>query len=55
MNSKKCREMSGTNAPYQVMSEDDEEEEYCYGCESGVDCASAHTERCQMLLMNVSS
>ena len=26
------------------------DEDYCIGCESGVDCSSAHTERCQQMM-----
>ena len=58
--SKKCQVMLEKKSPVQVMrrmercfekeqEESEDDEYYCLGCESGVDCASAHTERCQIL------
>ena len=31
---------------------EDFDEDYCHGCESGIDCASAHTEKCQQHCCN---
>jgi hypothetical protein len=32
---------------HDAIVEEDSDEEYCHGCESGVDCSSAHTQKCQ--------
>lgn len=32
---------------HDAILEEDFDQDYCQGCESGADCSSAHTERCQ--------
>ena len=32
---------------HDAILEEDFDEDYCHGCESGVDCASAHSKKCQ--------
>lgn len=32
---------------HDAILEEDFDEDYCYGCESGVDCAQGHSKKCQ--------
>ena len=35
-----------------AILEEDFDEDYCYGCESGVDCAQGHSKKCQQEMEN---
>ena len=33
-----------------IKEDNQKDDYYCHGCESGVDCASSHTEKCQQMI-----